>query len=102
MKLDAMHLMLRIGREMNAEHPHRKKFLVDLSHTIFVQHEGDKKELMEAARLEGPPTRAERVKFVHRVVGECGHEDDSRPQYPSQYRFSVVYKRKQLAWKWTT
>jgi len=28
-KLDAMHLMLRIGREMNAEHPRRKKFLID-------------------------------------------------------------------------
>ena len=58
---------------MNAEHPRRKKFLVDLSHAIFVQHEGDRKELMkarEAAGLEGPPTRAERVKFVRRVVGE--------------------------------
>ena len=30
-KLDAMHRMLRIGREMNAEHPRRKKFLIDLS-----------------------------------------------------------------------
>ena len=72
-KLDAMHLMLRIGREMNAEHPRQKKFLVDLSHAIFVQHEGDRKELMkarEAAGLEGPPTRAKRVKFVRRVVGE--------------------------------
>lgn len=29
-KLDAMHLMLRIGREVNAEHLRRKKFLVDL------------------------------------------------------------------------
>ena len=36
-KLDAM---LRIGREMNAEHLCRKKFLIDLSHAIFVQHEG--------------------------------------------------------------
>ena len=45
-KLDAMHLMPRIGREMNAEHPRRKKFLVDLSHAIFVQHEGDRKELV--------------------------------------------------------
>ena len=62
--------MLRIKREMNAKHPRRKKFLIDLSHTIFVQKEGDRKELMEAARLEGPPTRAERVKFVRRVVGE--------------------------------
>ena len=72
-KLDAMHLMLRIGQEMNAEHPRRMKFLVDLSHAIFVQHEGDRKELLkarEATRLEGPPTRAERVKFIRRVVGE--------------------------------
>ena len=72
-KLDAMHLMLRIGREMNAEHPRRKKFLVDLSHAIFMQHEGDQQQLMkarEAAGLEGPPTRTERVKFIRRVVGE--------------------------------
>ena len=72
-KLDAMHLMLRIGREMNAEHPRRKKFLIDLSHAIFVQHEGDRQQLMkakEAAGLEGPPTRTERVKFIRRVVGE--------------------------------
>lgn len=72
-KLDAMHLMLRIGREMNAEHPRRRKFLIDLSHAIFVQHEGDRQRLMnarEAAGLEGPPTRTERVKFIRRVVGE--------------------------------
>ena len=72
-KLDAMHLMLRIGREMNAEHPCRKKLLIDLSHAIFVQHEGDRQRLMkarEAAGLEGPPTRTERVKFIRRVVGE--------------------------------
>lgn len=72
-KLDAMHLMLRIGREMNAEHPRRRKFLIDLSHAIFVQHEGDRQQLMvarEAAGLKGPPTRTERVKFIRRVVGE--------------------------------
>ena len=70
-KLDAMHLMLRIGQEMNAEHPWRKKFLIDLSQAIFVQHEGDWQQLMrarEAARLEGPPTCAERVKYIRRVV----------------------------------
>ena len=72
-KLDAMHLMLRIGREMNAEHPRRKKFLIDLSHAIFMQHKGDRQKLLnarEAAGLEGPPTRAERVKFIRRVVGD--------------------------------
>ena len=75
-KLDAMHLMLRIGREMNAEHPRRKKFLIDLSQAVFIRHQGDWEKLMEArhaARLEGPPTRTERVKFIRRVVGapEC-------------------------------
>ena len=72
-KLDAMHMMLRIGRDVNAEHPRRKKFLVDLSQAIFIQHEGDRLSLMEAkkaARQEGPPTRTERVKFVRRVVGD--------------------------------
>ena len=66
-------LMLHIGREMNAEHPRHKKFLIDLSHAIFVQHEGDRQELMkarDAAGLEGPPTCTERVKFIRRVVGE--------------------------------
>ena len=70
-KLDAMHLMLRIGREMNAEHPRRKKFLVDLSQAIFIQHQGDRQKLIEArhaARLEGPPMRTERVKFIRRIV----------------------------------
>ena len=52
-KLDAMHLMLHIGREMNAELPRRKKFLVDLSHAIFVQHEGDRKELMKRREKRG-------------------------------------------------
>jgi hypothetical protein len=46
-KLNAMHLMLHIGREINAEHPRRKKFLVDLSHAMFVQHEGDHQHLMQ-------------------------------------------------------
>ena len=72
-KLDAMHLMLRIGREINAEHPRRKKFLVDLSHAIFVQHKGDRERLIcarESAGLDGPPTRTERVKYIRRVVGE--------------------------------
>ena len=70
-KLDAMHLMLRICREMNAEHPRRKKFLVDLSTAIFVQHQGDRMRLLaarEAAGLEGPPTRVERVRYIRRVV----------------------------------
>ena len=72
MKLDAMHLMLRIGREMNAEHPRRKKFLVDLSQAIFSQHEDDRNKLMvarKAAGLEGPMTRTERYKFIRRVIG---------------------------------
>ncbi len=58
-KLDSMHLMLRIGKEMNAEHPRRKRFLVDLSRAILTQHQGDHQKLMaarEAAGLEDPPT----------------------------------------------
>ena len=66
-------MILRIGREINAEHPRRKKFLIDLSHAIFMQHEGDRQQLIEtrkAAGPDGPPTRTERVKFIRRVVGE--------------------------------
>ena len=72
-KLNAMHMMLRIGREMNAEHPRRKKFLVDLSHAIFVQHGGDQSKLVqarEAAGQEGTLTRSKRVKVIRRVVGD--------------------------------
>ena len=57
----------------NAEHPRRKKFLINLSHAIFVQHEVDRQQLMrarEAAGFDGPPTRSERVKFLRQVVGE--------------------------------
>ena len=69
-KLDAMHLMLCIGREST---PGAKRFLVDLSQAIFSQHLGNRQQLIEArkaARLEGPPTRTERVNFIRRVVGE--------------------------------
>ena len=55
---------------MNAEHPWRKKFLIDLSQAIFIQHQVDQQKLVEArraTRLEGP--RTERVKFIRRVVG---------------------------------
>ena len=64
-----MHLMVRIGREMNDEYP-RRKILIDLSHAIFVQHEGDRQQLMKAREAAGLPTRAERVKFIRRVVGD--------------------------------
>lgn len=71
-KLDAMHLMLSIGREINAEHPRRKKFLIDLSQAMFIQHEEDRHNLMvarEAAGLKGLLNRVERVKFIRRIVG---------------------------------
>ena len=74
-----MHLMLRIGREINAEHSGRKKFLIDLSQAIFVQHEVNRQELMsarEAAGLEGLPSTAERVKFIRRVVGDPGRRSN--------------------------
>ena len=95
-KLDAMLLMLRIGREMNTEHPCCKKFLIDLSHAIFVQYEGDRQQLMkarEAAGLEGPPTRAERVKFIRRVVGEpeCCRTDGFGAEGPPRAGLAVPY-----------
>ena len=64
--------MLRIGRDMNVEHPQRKKFLIDLSQALFIQHQGDWQKLIEArsaARLEGPPARTEWIKFIRQVVG---------------------------------
>jgi hypothetical protein len=64
-KLDAMHLMLRIGRD-ECRAPLSK---VDLSHAKFVHHEGDRQQVMkarEAAKLEGPPMHIEllSVKFI--------------------------------------
>ena len=47
-KLGAMHLMLRIGQEINAEHPRWKKFLVDLSQAILMQLQEDLAALMKA------------------------------------------------------
>ena len=64
-----MHLMLRIGREMNAEHLRRKKFMVDLGQAIFIQHQGDRQKMVEARHAAGPPTRTEPVKFIRWVVG---------------------------------
>lgn len=68
--------MLYIGREMNAKHPHCKKFLTDLSHAIFMQHGDDWQQLLkarEAAGLEELPPHAEQVNFISQVVGktEC-------------------------------
>ena len=76
--------MLRTGREMNAEHPRRKKFLVDLSQAIFSQHEGARQKLMEAreaANPSGPPTRTERVKYIRRVVGDPQSVTDRHDLY---------------------
>jgi len=59
-KLDAMLMMLCIGREINAEHLRRRKFLIDRSQAMFFHHKGDLDQLMaarQAESLEGPPTR---------------------------------------------
>ena len=57
----------------DTEDPCRKKLLTDLSKAIFVQHTGDCDKLTaarQAADLQGPPTRTERVKFIRQVVNE--------------------------------
>ena len=102
-KLDAMHLMLRIGREMNAEHPRRKKFLVDLSTAIFVQHQGDRMRLLaarEAAGLEGPPTRVERVRYSRRVVDAPEAVADRMLQVTENWTTSADCKLHQPEWRW--
>ena len=91
MRLDAMHLMLRLGRQINAEHPCRKKFLIDMSHAIFASHPGDVELLdkaRKAAQLEGPPNRTERGKFVRRIVGE--------PQEVAQHMTLVLKAHREL------
>ena len=65
----------------SVEDPHCKKFPIDQSHTMFVQHDSDHYQLMEAreaAGREGPRTHAKRVKFICQVVGdlECCRTND--------------------------
>ena len=89
---------------MNAEHPRRKKFLIDLSHAIFMQHEGDRQKLLnakEAAELEGPPTRAERVKFIRRVVGDPDSVAERMVLVLKAHR-ELDHQCRTQAWKWTT
>ena len=47
-KLDSFHLIQRIGREMNCEHPRKGQFLVSLSECIFTLVQEDVDELEEA------------------------------------------------------
>ena len=68
-KLGAMHPILRIGREINAEHPLPQ----EISHGLESGHvqQGDRDKLMDArtaAHLDEPPTRTERVKYIRQVV----------------------------------
>ena len=75
-KLDPFHLINRIGREMNAEHPRKGSFLKMLSNCIFTRSKDDMDRL-EAARRDGNvPTlnsaqqKADRTKFVRRVIAD--------------------------------
>ena len=51
-KLDTFHLINRVGREMNAEHPRKGNFLKLLSNCIFTRSKEDMDRL-EAARAQG-------------------------------------------------
>ncbi|KAF4730048.1 hypothetical protein FOZ62_023899, partial [Perkinsus olseni] len=74
-KLDVMHLILRIGRETNSEHPRRRQFLKQISKSIFRDSEEDTSRLEEARakanlNLTDEQKRIDRYKYVRRTIGD--------------------------------
>ena len=73
-KLDAFHLINRVGRQMNSEHPRKGNLISQLSQCIFTSSQEDTAAL-ESARQEGnianlstSQKKSERGKFVRRVI----------------------------------
>ena len=73
-KLDAFHLINRIGRQINSEHPRKGNLTSQLSQCIFTSSQEDTAAL-ESARQEGnianlstSQKKSERGKFVRRVI----------------------------------
>ena len=73
--LDAFHLILRIGREMNSEHARKPNFMRQLSQCIFTTSADDARALNDAREagaiydLNGRQLKYDR-KFVRRVIRE--------------------------------
>ncbi|KAF4650172.1 hypothetical protein FOL47_001398 [Perkinsus chesapeaki] len=74
-KLDTMHLLMRISREVNGEHVRRQRFLRQLSQALFRDSEEDLSRLKEirdraGLSLTSEQLRSDRYRFVRRVVGD--------------------------------
>ena len=72
--LDAFHLILRIGREINSEHDRKAKFMRQLAQCIFTSSAEDMRKLDEARQagsindLNNRQKKYDRTKFVRRVI----------------------------------
>ncbi|KAF4647721.1 hypothetical protein FOL47_004237, partial [Perkinsus chesapeaki] len=74
-KLDIMHLLMRIGREMNAEHVRRAYFLKQLSRAVFTESLADTERLEEIRKKAGlaltpEQKRIDRYRYVRRAIGD--------------------------------
>ncbi|EJK74895.1 hypothetical protein THAOC_03400, partial [Thalassiosira oceanica] len=77
--LDAFHLILRIGREIEIQHGRKALFMTQLSRCIFIRSEDDAKRLKKAqekvesergAELSAKEKRSDARTYVRRVIGD--------------------------------
>lgn len=74
--LDAFHLILRIGREINSEHDRKARFMSQLSFCIFTTAEEDARALREAREVGGLNDLSSKQKkydkkFVRRIIRDA-------------------------------
>ena len=80
--LDAMHMIARIGRQMNSEHPRHFNFMKKLSRSIYVDSKEDLDQLHKIREkhrltLTAKELKRDRQRFVRHCVGPplqtCAH-----------------------------
>ncbi|KAF4728785.1 hypothetical protein FOZ63_027968, partial [Perkinsus olseni] len=73
-KLDPLHMLLRLGKVTCCEHPRRIKLLRDLSRALLVPLDADLAKLRSVRNklnLEGDPSRRELTQYVRRIVPQA-------------------------------
>ncbi|KAF4721375.1 hypothetical protein FOZ62_026342, partial [Perkinsus olseni] len=69
--LDGLHLLMRLSRLTNAQHPRRCQLIADLASALYQDHPGDLERLLEVrkeAGLDGAPSKSERTRFVRTII----------------------------------